>query len=81
MIWKIEKTIVKNTEEYENLIKRVYFSVSKNGDERKVLGDVIVNDPIGDFIPYSNLTDDDILNFVKNALGEYSVSRYESLAI
>lgn len=76
MKWKIEKTQC-----VENIIKRVYFSVS-NTEKPNILvyGDIFLNGSFDNIIPNSDAKEDDVIEWTKISLGESSVSRYEQLA-
>jgi len=76
MKWKIEKTQCS-----ENIIKRVYFSVS-NTEKPNTLsyGDIFLNGSFDGIIPNSDAREDDVIEWTKISLGESSVSRYEQLA-
>ena len=76
MKWKIEKI-----ESSDNIIKRVYFSVSKTENKDTfVYGDVFLNGSFDGIIPNSDAREDDVIEWTKISLGESSVSRYEQLA-
>jgi hypothetical protein len=82
MKWKIDNIFAEDTDKYQNLVKRVYFSVSENGNKNTlVYGDVILPDPIDGFIPFSESTEENVIAWTKYALGESSVARYEQLAM
>lgn len=76
MKWKIEK--IKSS---DNIIKRVYFSVSKTENKDTfVYGDVFLNGSFDGIIPNSDAREDDVIEWTKISLGESSVSRYDQLA-
>jgi len=80
MKWKIDNIFAEDTDKYQDLVKRVYFSVSENEDAL-VYGDVILPDPVDGFMPFSEANEENVIAWTKYALGESSVARYEQLAM
>jgi hypothetical protein len=78
MNWKIKNLMAMSSNDLENVVTSVSFEVNKSIDENEVSYSSIVFVTLGEsFTPFADLTEEQVIGWVKESLGENQVASIE----
>ena len=81
MKWVITKKEIKNIEQYNKTIVRIFFNVYAD-DETEFFfsGDALLSEPATGFTELENTSDEDMIKLLLSSIGESAVAFYEKNA-